>query len=812
MLVESTNPYPVDLRRSRMSKTAAQRSSRRESALIIVRRSTDVKSSRQIGNVGCYAVATALAAATLATQAAAPNPPDFPPSVQARFAVDWSKFLARHDLVWSTLPKLWHEAAFIGNGLLGATIYTDATNALQWDVGRSDVTDRGGRVAIGRFALVPEGADPKGTMQLDLWNAEARGTLRTTKSQVEWRSFTHASNLVTVIELTERKGSPAAKLVFQHLPALPAREEYRNEPVPVDQLNPEAVFGETDLVHWCVQPFKAGGGYTVAWAERELSPGRRAFWFTVDYVPTGAPVSAKAVENVQAALAADFDEAIRTHRAWWHSYYPQSFLSIPDTRLESFYWIQLYKLASATRADRLALDLMGPWFRRTPWPKIWWNLNIQLTYWPVYTANRLDLGESLIRLIDDHRANLIHNVPAEWQSDSAAIGRSSSYDCVRTVKGREGEERGDLTWTLHNYWLQYRYSGDERLLRDGLYPILKRAIAYYLHLLAPGADGQLHLPVSLSPEYPKTAPDTCYDLALIRWGLTTLLAANQRLGLNDPMAATWRDTLAKLTPYPVDPKTGYMIGAGQPLAQSHRHFSHLLMVYPLHLVDPESAADRPLIEQSLDHWIGFKGALRGYSYTGASAISSWLGRKDDAVRLLIEFLDGFVKANTMYLEAGPVIETPLAGAAAIHELLLQSWDLEPFGTHIRIFPAVPESWRDVTIGKLLAEGAFEVSAARRGGKTIFVQLTSLAGAPCHVRTGLEEPIIASGPRAFKISTANDRNGRRLTTVDLRKGETVLLTSAKAKPTPADLLIEPVAAEPGRANFYGLHPVKNSSSP
>jgi alpha-L-fucosidase 2 len=418
ILVESTNHYPVNLRRSYMSKTPAQPSSRRESALIIVRRSTDVKSEPT--HVGFYAVATALALATLASQAAAPKPPEAHPSIdQARFAVDWSKFLARHDLVWATLPRVWHEAAFLGNGLVGATIYRDSTNALQWDVGRSDVTDRGGRVAIGRFILVPEGADPKGTMRLDLWNAEARGTLRTTEAQVEWRSFAHASNLVTVIELTERKGSPPAKLVFQQLPALPAREEYRNEPVSEDLLNPSPVFGETGTVHWCLQTFKAGGGYSVAWAERELSPGRRAFWFSVEYAQTGAPGSAKAVANVQAALVADFDETIRTHRAWWHSYYPQSFLSLPDTRLESFYWIQMYKLASATRGDRPALDLMGPWFRRTPWPKIWWNLNIQLTYWPVYAANRLALGESLIRLIDDHRGALIHNVPAEWQTDSA---------------------------------------------------------------------------------------------------------------------------------------------------------------------------------------------------------------------------------------------------------------------------------------------------------------------------------------------------------------------------------------------------------
>ena len=81
-----------------------------------------------------------------------------------------------------------------------------------------------------------------------------------------------------------------------------------------------------------------------------------------------------------------------------------------------------------------------------------------------------------------------------------------------------------------------------------------------------------------------------------------------------------------LTPNPVD-ENGYMVGSDQPFAVSHRHFSHLFSIYPLHLVDPQSAHDQPLIEKSLDHWASMPKAWRGYSYTGASAMSSWLGRR-----------------------------------------------------------------------------------------------------------------------------------------------------------------------------------------
>jgi hypothetical protein len=172
------------------------------------------------------------------------------------------------------------------------------------------------------------------------------------------------------------------------------------------------------------------------------------------------------------------------------------------------------------------------------------------------------------------------------------------------------------------------------------------------------------------------------------------------------------------------------------------------------------------------------------------------------VKYLNQFLDkGFIKPNTMYTEAGPVIETPLSCAASIHEIVLQSWSMKPFGTHIRIFPAVPDSWKDVSFDKLLAEGAFEVSAARRDGKTKFVQIKSLAGAPCRVSTGLAGKIIASGAREFKVTTEIE-DGQPVSNIDLKKGETVILSAEGERLSPDDFKIEPVAAQPGRSNFYG----------
>jgi len=84
------------------------------------------------------------------------------------------------------------------------------------------------------------------------------------------------------------------------------------------------------------------------------------------------------------------------NRDWWHAYYPKSFVSIPDPRVESHYWIQMYKLGAATRPGGVVIDTCGPWIKvDTSWPAVWWNLNMQLNMYPVPVSNHIDLAEPL---------------------------------------------------------------------------------------------------------------------------------------------------------------------------------------------------------------------------------------------------------------------------------------------------------------------------------------------------------------------------------------------------------------------------------
>ena len=72
---------------------------------------------------------------------------------------------------------------------------------------------------------------------------------------------------------------------------------------------------------------------------------------------------------------------------------------------------------------------------------------------------------------------------------------------------------------------------------------------------------------------------------------------------------------------------------------------------------------------------------------------------------LVVTLDPKFQARAFTLEGN------FAAFHAAHEMLLQSW-----GGRVRIFPALPSAWRDMSFRDLRAEGGFVVSAEQRDGR------------------------------------------------------------------------------------------------
>jgi hypothetical protein len=263
-----------------------------------------------------------------------------------------------------------------------------------------------------------------------------------------------------------------------------------------------------------------------------------------------------AIKTIQAGLNIPISEMEKSHRAWWHAYYPASFVSIPEARLESFYWIQLYKLGSATHPNRPVIDLMGPWFKPTQWPCLWMNLNVQLTYYTFGITNHSDLEDNLYQLIDRHQDQLIANVPPEFQADCAAIRNPVGYDELFAPLFLSDDPKNDqeiniivLPWLMQMYYLHNRRTMDDQRLREKIYPMMRRAYQVYVRILHKEADGKYHIPYTFSDEY-GNAKETSLNIALARWGFATLISTAERLKIKDSNIPIWKDRLANMPTIP----------------------------------------------------------------------------------------------------------------------------------------------------------------------------------------------------------------------------------------------------------------------
>jgi hypothetical protein len=713
--------------------------------------------------------------------------------------IDWPTFMRQHVMTFDKLPGGWTEAPHFGNAMVGSMLY-QAGDTLRLQVFRADVHDHRDntwgwtaysrpRFQIGYFSLHPVGKLTGCKWRKDLWNAELTGTVTTDRGEIRLRHFTHAEDMAIVTELTPTAGEQGCNWTWHPAeakttrPGYPTKEAdiakfangYGNhyaETLKVYQANPAGRLENDAGISVWVQDLLVGGQYATAWGE-QVHGDTRTFIASIANSYPAATAAATAKSDVGRFLKAERTAWVQAHRDWWHAYYPRSFVTLPDKSLESLYWQTIYRFGCTSRAGRCFVDTPGIWFQGKSWPYFTTDWNIQSAHWPVYTANRLEQGQALVDRLHDRREELIKAVrPVEWQDDSAYLPIAVAWDIVGT---REDDRRyfdlvGNLPWALNNCWSQYRYSMDDTLLREKIYPLLRRAINLYLHLVKQGDDGTFRLPPTYSPEL-GVFEDCNFDLALFKWGCHTLLKACQRLNIDDPLIPRWKAVVEHLPDYPAD-EFGFMLGRDKSSSANHQHFSNLLMIYPLHLVNIEQVGTADVLKRSFDRARSTAGPGQRQAMVQAHAgpMGATIGLGDEALDSL-KRLQGDLYPNGLWYES-PCIESTLAAANIIQDMLLQSWSdpaKEETGP-IRIFPAVPTAWQDVEFHDLRTEGAFLVSAKRSGGKTAWVRIKSLAGEPCRVRPNRHGEIRTKGDRDHQLRLVSPG----VYEIDLRNNEEVLL--------------------------------------
>ncbi len=709
--------------------------------------------------------------------------------------MDYDKFLARHDLVFDEKPVYPFDCPFMGNGSTGALLYFK-DDCFYMNIGNTDIYDNRveteemthyesqnlfmtPRLPLGGFFFETDEKIVSCKMRLTLINGVTSGTLFGENGSVDFTCFVPQNDEAVIFEWKENGLSGS----FRYSPC-PAISPRQKKMVHFNPKNLSAHYDEpkapkADCVNGAeiyIQPKFTSSAYSVAYKTVEKA-GKKLF--AVMIADNDSPDAARLDE-----ILASREKLLEESEKFWLGYYKKSFLSLDDTMLEGFYWIQLYKCACSTRSGKRVFDTAGPWLTdETAWPATWWNLNVELNFSPLFPANHTDIAVSLPQTIMKSLPVLAENVPAEKRNGKyITLGRDTTSTLAsRCAAPREGQpeaevELGNILWALHGCYAYYKCECLHGEIKGRFYDTLANAVDYVACWLYRGEDGKLHIPPTCSPEYPGISKDCSYTLSLLRWGFITLVEIGEKYGVNDARLAGWKKQLEELTDYAIDEKEGIKIGADIPLSMSHRHYSHLLMFYPLHIYTEDDPERRAVIEKSINHWQSMPEGLLGYSQTGAASMYSVLGNGEKAYKHLMNLFGGFVRENTMYHEdLNPVLETPPAAARSILDMLMLS-----FGDEIRLFVGKPEKWQNIAFKNLLCENGCTVSAKTEQGKITFVEIT--AKEDCTFTLVIPPYLCEKG--------LNEKS--------------VISLAAGEKFTFGEAVIEPVEPDPAFLNYFGKH--------
>lgn len=447
----------------------------------------------------------------------------------------------------------------------------------------------------------------------------------------------------------------------------------------------------------------------------------------------------KATEKTREAMTRGIGRDYQTHMDFWKSYWAQSSITLPDPVLQKQYDNEMYKFGSASRENSYPISLQAVWTadngKLPPWKGDYHHdLNTQLSYWPAYTGNHLTEGMGYLNTLWNQRDVYKKytkeyfekdgmNIPGVCTLLGVPMGGWIQYSMSQTVSA----------WLAQHFYLHWKYSADREFLKDRAYPFLKDVAVFLEQISVVDANGIRKLVMSSSPEIFDNSINawfkdmTNYDLALMHFAFSAASELASELNLSEE-SAHWKELNDQLPDYDLDKEGALTFAKGFPYDQSHRHFSHAMAIHPLGMLDwSQGEKSQKIIKATLkklqdygpDYWTGYS-----YSWFGNMKARAFDG--EGAADELRTFAECFCLRNTFHVNGDQTksgkskftyrpftLEGNFAFASGIQEMLLQSHT-----GIVRVFPAIPADWSDVSFDNLRAMGAFLVSAEKRDGKIV----------------------------------------------------------------------------------------------
>lgn len=163
-----------------------------------------------------------------------------------------------------------------------------------------------------------------------------------------------------VVETETLSGSGAWNVSFSPSPAVSTWADANYVYNPAVDCHDSAALGTL----LCTQVHLLNSSHSTAVQTRAGNGTAQATYISISPVLADAASSdAYAAAQVAAASQLGPVALLAATRAWWHAFWPAgAVVTLNDTVLEAFYYIQIYKFATATQRGRAVHDLEGPWY------------------------------------------------------------------------------------------------------------------------------------------------------------------------------------------------------------------------------------------------------------------------------------------------------------------------------------------------------------------------------------------------------------------------------------------------------------------
>jgi alpha-L-fucosidase 2 len=515
---------------------------------------------------------------------------------------------------------------------------------------------------------------------------------------------------------------------------------------------PEAEKGSLAKSQWYIQQAAGGLKYCV-YIQSKLMGNETLLAITITSTNDGSDFVSMAGKRCAAALQKGYAASLKTHSQWWTNFWQQSSVSIPDTAVQKQYNLVQYFYGAASHSDAPPMPLQGVWTADNgslpPWKGDYHNdLNTQMTYMAYQEAGRFDEGASYLNFLWNRRkvfqqfAKDFYGTPGlacpgVMSHSGQPLGGWGQYSLSPTMSA----------WSAHLFYLHWLYTSDDNFLKEKAYPWCSGVGECMLGLLKPDEKGFLKLPLSSSPEIfdnsPKAwlQPNSNYDLMCLKMlflSLSEMATASNK----DSEAKKWSKAASALGDFHTKADGTLLVDAVNELPYSHRHLSNIMGLYPFNLITKDGGdKDLQIIRASLKNWEN-KGTSQwcGYTFSWMSCLQARVGNADEAVKNLDVFVKAFVLRNGFHVNGDQTksgysdmtyrpftLEGNFLASQAVQEMIMQSWSPAPGKINsgvIRLFPATPTKWADVSFNNLRAEGGHKVSASRKNGKTVWFSIVA----------------------------------------------------------------------------------------